>query len=164
MRLNALAQFLSHEKMSSVPTPTPSAAEGIDLSKPLEKGQVQTIYIVHKGYMVDKKTNQKHIADEVCARTTKEDAESIAQMLNDQQESVFMLRWLASTGFPLAKGTGDEVIAKAQDEDILAQWEKIAAPLRKPIYQVSMTAFANEDEAKEFNQILEDESVKQNKQ
>lgn len=131
----------------------------LDLSKPLAAGEKRTVYVVHRGTLQDKAKTQSAIADPVCTRTTLADAQSIADLLNQALEGVHYLRFVASTGFPLACGDADAVTSKADEDSMRITWERIAGPHRKPIYTVAQLQFAEEADSREFERALEAEKL-----
>lgn len=135
-----------------------SNKEGIDLSKPLTAGEKRVLYVVHKGTFMNDKAGQSGIANTVCTRTKKEDAQSIADLLNNAQEGVFYLRFVASNGFPMACGDADALSKKAEEESLRVTWERIAAPLRKELYTVAEVVMVEDADAKEFTKVLEEET------
>lgn len=135
----------------------------LDLSKPLAPGEKRTVHIVHRGTLQDKSKQESAIADPVCTRTTHEDAQSIADLLNQAQEGVYYLRFVASQGFPLACGDANAVTQKAEDDIMRETWEKIAAPHRKELYTVASLEIVEEGDAKEFNKVLREESLEASK-
>lgn len=138
-----------------------SSSSSIDLSQPLPDGTSVTIFVVHRGYMKNKETNEQALADAVCSRASRKDAESVAQVLNQAQEGVMYLKWVASQHFPLAKGTGDELLQKSEDPVIQQQWEALIAPHRQDVYSVAELKIVNEEDVKEYMQVLDEESAKQ---
>jgi hypothetical protein len=104
-----------------------------------------TVYAVYRG----KLSSDRQSYDHVCTRLNKEDAESIAQILNEAQEGVMYLKWLASVGFTTGTGNGDALLAAAETDEAHAKWESFVAAVRKPIFQVAalQTATADENEA-----------------
>lgn len=134
--------------------PVATLDEGIDLSKPLPPGVKKTLYIVYKGTFVNKETGAKGLSDPVCTRTRREDADSIATLLNEAQEGVFYLRFVASNGFPLATGSADDVVLRSEQTDMRIAWERIAAPLRKNLYEVAEVGVTNEADAALFDETV----------
>jgi len=136
-----------------------TAVESLDLSVPLEKGVKKIVYVVHRGFLQDKSGKEKDakvtgIADPVCTRTTEAEAQSIANLLNQAQEGVFYLRYVASNGFPLACGNADELEQKAEETGMREAWERIAAPNRKPLYTVVALGIVEEEDAETFDNTL----------
>jgi len=136
----------------------------MDLSQPLPKGEHRTVYVVHQGTYKNDATGEQGIANGVCTRTTEEDAESIAALIDQAQEGVFYLRWVASTQFPLACGNADAVIAKGEEPAVQSAWEALAAPLRKRLYQVATVQMVNEEDVRTFNEELDQEAVRHGEQ
>jgi|UniRef100_A0A6C0J0G3 hypothetical protein len=119
------------------------------------------VYVVHRGFDIDENGKVSGIRNPVCTRTTREDAQSICNVLNEAQEGVFFLRYVASNGFPDGSGNGTELMKKTEDTDMKTQWETIATPLRQDaskrngaLYEVSALCTKREEDAQEIRKSL----------
>lgn len=133
---------------------------GIDLSKPLPPGETRTLYVVHRGFArANENDKTASLANPVCTRTTSEDAHSVAHRLNETQEGVFYLSWVASSKFPMATGNADALMQQADNDSVSDEWERMVAEKRQPIYMVSEVKI-KEGDAKEFEGVLCEEGKK----
>ena len=124
--------------------------EAIDKTFP---NDLEEVFVVHAGTFQNG-SGEGGIARPVCTRIRKEDAESIAEMLNEANEGVMYLKWAASMCFPAIDGGRDELLEATMTEDVRDSWEEIAGPNRKPLYTVAHLKFAKDDEKKTFNDEL----------
>lgn len=132
----------------------------MDLSKPLPKGESQKIYVVHRGSVKNDKTGEEGLVDTVCTRVTKEDADSVAQALNDAYEGILYLKWIASKFFPLATGSGEELLAKANEQAVGEEWQTLIEGHRQQIYSATELTIMEEQDIKEFRMTLDEEAVR----
>ena len=132
----------------------------MDLSKPLPKGESQKIYVVHRGSIKNDKTGDEGLVDTVCTRLSKEDADGVAQALNDAYEGVMYLKWIASKFFPLATGSGDALLEKANEPDVGREWNTLIDGHRQQIYSTTELTIMEEEDIKEFRMTLDEESVR----
>ena len=140
-----------------------STAPELDLSKPLAPGQRLTVYVVHKGSFTNEKTGERGLTDPVCTRTTYAEAESVALTLDEAQEGVYYLKFVASNFFPLAKGTGEELRQMAERPDVQAAWDKVAAAHRKRLYQVQECPIVEDADEKTFHATVGEEAARRRK-
>lgn len=119
--------------------------------------EISEVYVVHAGTFKDPKTGEQGIARQVCTRFTMEEAQGIADMLNEAQEGVMYLKYVAQGGFQDCRGGREDLERRAEHEDMRVGWERLIAPHRKPIYTVAHLKLQNEEDVKELNKVIQEE-------
>lgn len=90
----------------------------------------------------------------ITIRNTKEDAESVAEALNNALEGLFFLRSLASFGFPNAMGDGEALLKAAEDDEYIAQWEQMKAQGRMQTYTVIDLAITDPSDIQKYDEEM----------
>lgn len=135
----------------------------MDLSKPLAPDEKVTVFVVHCGTLSDKnggKDAVNGLAEPVCTRMTKKDAEEVADALNKAQEQVFYLKYCASNFFPMASGGKTELMDMAETVDAKTKWEKIFSPHRRKLYTVAELQIVEEEDAETLKKELKQQENK----
>lgn len=122
-----------------------------------------SVFAVHQGFFENTEKTEVKIANPVCTRLSKEDADGIAEMLNSAQEGVIFLQFVAQSFFPLASGGAAELEEMAGREDVREKWETVAAPYRKGMFQVTEIKIENEVDKREYARCLAEERAKHKK-
>lgn len=115
--------------------------------------EITEVFVVHMGGSRDENGNEV-ITRPVCTRLTHEDAQEVAQVLNEIHLPLLMTHRAASHYFKKCKGGAEELKQVVTNPDVIAEWNEFIK--RHPIscYTVSHLKLSNEEDVKTFNEEL----------
>lgn len=145
-KINArCSKYIHHATMSEVAAVSEAAAaasDTFDASKPMAPGEVRTLHVVHMGSRPSK-SGGEDLVNAITFRVKREEAEDVAQFLNQMQEEVWYFQELASKANHNGRGGAAELMAFDTDET-RALWEQKFATFRKPVFQVTAVRVAEQ--------------------